>query len=604
MQAAGTTGSGGSTVQPYVVPAAVLDPGRLAAVRGTGLLDATDVGPLDHLTTLASRLLGAPLAFLTIVDDERSYWASCVGVTDGTRQNTVEESFCQYVVVDSAPFVVSDASTHPRTRDNPSVRSMGVRAWAGYPVTHPDGHTLGSFCVVDTVPRSWSDSQLDTLQVLAEAASAHVAVMSEVLEQQQQRADRDVVAAAEHGLARMAGVALLLGSVESAGELARIVLNQGLPALGASGGVLLVRADHGNEVRVVDGAGDVVGTGALSDDSRLPGLHTARTGEPVVLSRAQARAAFAPSMGELYERTGGGAWAFTPMRVGSRVIGAVGAAVADVDTFPTSGLQVLDGFSALCAQTLDRLQRQEQQRTTNRALAHMSETLQRSLLSQPTDPPGLTIAVRYEPASHAAQVGGDWYDAFVTANGRTTLTIGDISGHDSMAAAAMGQVRNLVRGLSFNSDDGPAQLLTCLDVALRGLDLDTLATAALAHVDRDGDGCRLRWSNAGHLPPLLRGPDGNVHELGGTADLMLGVDPATRRRDHGVDVAPGSTLLLYTDGLVERRGESLEDGIQRLRALFGAVGDRHPDDVCDALLGSDLTESRRDDTAVLAVRFD
>lgn len=604
MQSTGAPTSDGSAVRPYEVPAVIHDVHRLAAVRATGLLDATDIGPLDHLTRLASTLLDAPLAFLTVVDDERSYWASCVGVSDGSRQNTVEESFCQYVVADAAPFVVSDASTHPRTRDNPSVRRMGVRAWAGYPVMAADGHALGSFCVVDTTPRTWSASQLETLRVLAEAASAHVAVMTQTLAVQRDSAEREVVAAAEHGLARMAGVALLLGSVDSAGELARIVLNQGLPALGASGGVMLVRADHGGEVRVVDGAGEVVGTGALSDDTRLPGLHTARTGEPVVLTRRQAREAFAPAMGELYERTGGGAWAFTPMRVGQRVIGAVGASVADVEVFPGSGLQTLEGFSALCAQTLDRLQRQEEQRVTNRALTQMSETLQRSLLSQPAGPPDLTIAVRYEPAAHAAQVGGDWYDVFVAASGRTTLAIGDISGHDSMAAAAMGQVRNLVRGLSFNSTDGPARVLSCLDVALRALDLDTLATATIAHVETDATGRRLHWSNAGHLPPLLREPDGTVRILDGTTDLLLGVDPRTDRYDRTVGLTEGATLLLYTDGLVERRGVSLQDGIDGLQERLAEVGGGHPEQVCDALLDHRHPDARRDDTAVLVVRFD
>ncbi|WP_380165058.1 SpoIIE family protein phosphatase [Jannaschia sp. R86511] len=604
MERGAAVGTENRAEPPGRSPAAVHDPARLDAVRATGLLDALDVGSLDHLTDLAATLLGAPLAFLTVVDDERSYWASCAGVTDGTRQNTVEESFCQYVIADSAPFVVADASTHPRTRDNPSVRSMGVRAWAGYPVMSADGHALGSFCVVDTVPREWEQAQLDTLRVLAEAASAHVTVMTHTLAAEREQTRRDVVAAAEHGLARMAGVALLLGSVDSAGALARIVLHQGLPALGASGGLMLVRADTDGQVRVVDETGTVVGTGSLSDEDRLPGLHTARTGEAVLLSRGQAHDAFAPAMAELYRRTGEGAWAFTPMRVGQRVVGAVGAAVTGVDHFPASGLTVLDGFSALCAQTLDRLQRQEEQRSTNRALAHMSETLQRSLLTQPADPPGLTIAVRYEPASHAAQVGGDWYDAFVTADGRTTLAIGDISGHDSMAAAAMGQVRSLVRGLSFSTDHGPARLLTSLDVTLRALALDTLATAALAHVEAGPGGRRLRWSSAGHLPPLLREADGTVRVLDGTADLMLGVDPATDRRDLTVDLPTGSTLLLYTDGLVESRGVSLQVGIDRLRDQLADVGGQHPEQVCDALLGEQRPDGRRDDTALLVVRFD
>ena len=146
-------------------------------------------------------------------------------------------------------------------------------------------------------------------------------------------------------------------------------------------------------------------------------------------------------------------------------------------------------------------------------------------------------------AQQAAQVGGDWYDAFVTASGSTMLVVGDVSGHDQIAAATMGQVRNVLRGLAFDSEDGPADLLRRLDKALNGLELDTLATAVLARVEQPEDyradgRRRLRWTNAGHLPPLLREPDGTVHRLERGPDLLLGLIRGAERSEHTVDLVP------------------------------------------------------------------
>lgn len=156
---------------------AVLDPGRLAAVRSTGLLDTGAEGAFDHLTRVAARALGVPYAFVTIVDDQRSFWKSCYGIdaTDpAERQNQIEESFCQYVVRSDAPLVVDDAPAHPVTHDNPSIEKMGVRAWAGWPIRAADGHVLGTFCAVDVQPREWSDDAAQLLSLMADAAANEI----------------------------------------------------------------------------------------------------------------------------------------------------------------------------------------------------------------------------------------------------------------------------------------------------------------------------------------------------------------------------------------------------------------------------------------------
>lgn len=171
---------------------AVQDPERLAAVRATGLLDTGAEEPFDKLTRVAARVLGTPYAFVTIVDDKRSFWKSCYGVAavdPAERQNLVEESFCQYVVRSDAPLVVGDAPAHPVTRDNSSIDSMGVRAWAGWPIRSAAGHVLGTFCAVDLVEREWTAEDAEMLSLLADAAANEIELRGTV-EAAEAEADR------------------------------------------------------------------------------------------------------------------------------------------------------------------------------------------------------------------------------------------------------------------------------------------------------------------------------------------------------------------------------------------------------------------------------
>src|SRR5919199_3793225 len=148
----------------------------------------------------------------------------------------------------------------------------------------------------------------------------------------------------------------------------------------------------------------------------------------------------------------------------------------------------------------------------------VAETLQHSLLTPPPQPDHLQLAVRYRPAAAYQQVGGDWYDAFNQPDGATLLVIGDVVGHNVDAAAAMGQIRSILRGIAYDRPDSPARTLSRVDRVLTGLGVGSLATALVARVEQSPDqeaaGLRtLRWSSAGHLPPLLVRPDATVETL-------------------------------------------------------------------------------------------
>jgi serine phosphatase RsbU (regulator of sigma subunit) len=245
----------------------------------------------------------------------------------------------------------------------------------------------------------------------------------------------------------------------------------------------------------------------------------------------------------------------------------------------------------------------------SRRVARAALTLQRSLLSEPPAPDHLEVAVRYVPAAQDAQVGGDWYDVFQQPDGATALVIGDVVGHDTEASASMGHLRGLVRGISYDRPDSPADILTRLDRAMEGLELETLATVVVARLEQtpaefEQGITRLRWSNAGHPPPVVLFPDGTTEVLARTpAELLLGVRVDAVRRDHVVTLPRGSTVLLYTDGLVERRDQEFDVGIARLCTELPALLALSTAALTDALLASVLPEHAEDDVALIAVRL-
>ncbi|MCZ2804457.1 SpoIIE family protein phosphatase [Modestobacter sp. VKM Ac-2983] len=243
------------------------------------------------------------------------------------------------------------------------------------------------------------------------------------------------------------------------------------------------------------------------------------------------------------------------------------------------------------------------------AQATIAESLQRSLLTDPPEPDHAQILVRYLPAAEAAQVGGDWYDAFLQPGGTTMLVIGDVAGHDTAAAAAMGQLRGLLRGIAAYSNAGPVEVLRGLDESMETLMVRTIATAAIARFEQTPEELRqgvtrLVWASAGHPPPLVISPDGEITVLDdGRADLLLGVDPAAQRRERALTLQPGASVLLYTDGLIERRDATLDDGLERLVDAVAGLAGATLDELCDGVLDQMVHGRPDDDVALVAVRL-
>jgi PAS domain S-box-containing protein len=407
----------------------------------------------------------------------------------------------------------------------------------------------------------------------------------------------------------LAGVAVELSSAQTVEEISDLVIEEGLTALGADGGaVAVLDVDDVLNLRITEslGAQAVTAYAQLPLHGPLPACVAAATGDRVLLTDRSASLAFGPEMEAVVADTGCQAFASLPLRVNGRILGSLTVAWAGPHSFPVREVEILDAFAAHCAHGIERITTRQVERASAAATTRMAETLQMSLLTDPVQPDYLQIAVRYRPAAHDAKVGGDWYDAFLTADNELSLVIGDVAGHDRQAVAAMGQLRNLLRGISYTLNKPPAAILTALDTAMGHFSVGPLATAIVAQVeqtvlDKVLRRRRVQWSNAGHPPPLLLHPDGTAELLHTTPELLLGVQAGHSRTDHAAQLPVGSTLLLYTDGLVERRGEVLDDGLDRLVSAAETLTAHDLEQFCDALI-SHMGDDGDDDIALLALR--
>jgi PAS domain S-box-containing protein len=282
-----------------------------------------------------------------------------------------------------------------------------------------------------------------------------------------------------------------------------------------------------------------------------------------------------------------------------RTVGAISIyRCADRPMFDAEDVTTVSEVAARVALAVDNARLTSQHR-------QLAEGLQRSMLTDPPDADWGEIVVRYDPAVEAAEVGGDWYDAFVQPDGATMLVIGDVVGHDTEAAASMGQLRGLLRGIAYRVGAGPGDVLSGLDAAMQGLGVRAMATAAIVRLERTPRGTmRVRWSNAGHPPPLVLHGDGRVERLvGERPELMLGVDASAPRSEQVTELAAGETVLLYTDGLVEGRDLPFDEGLDLLTAAASALACRPLAELCDTVVESVRPAELQDDVALVAVRL-
>ena len=370
-------------------------------------------------------------------------------------------------------------------------------------------------------------------------------------------------------LRKLQAVTAELSNALTTSEVSRICLEHAAAMVSAPEGVVVLRPGGAGIKRL----GVVVAIGSRQEAGEIPvdaaALVTACTlGGHVVSSRG---------------------WTAFPL-----ANGALALKLPPGDEITLSDREWLDTLASQGTQALDRAGRYETERT-------IAETLQRSVL--PDRLPafhGVELAARYLPGTVGVDVGGDWYDAIRLQDGRIGLVVGDVVGKGVQAAAMMAQLRNALRAFAFEHTDCHA-VVSRLAKLVDGLAEAPFATLVYLVVDPQGGG--VQYVVAGHPPPLVRAPDGTTRFLDEGRTLPIGVDSSAGFVAGEGQLEPGSTVVLYTDGLVERRGRPLDQGLELLAATAAAAGDR-PEPLT-AMLVATLTgdEERPDDTAVLVLRL-
>ena len=329
-------------------------------------------------------------------------------------------------------------------------------------------------------------------------------------------------------------------------------------------------------------------------EAPTPGNQALRTRSVVFYDSLDALRLDFPEAAENMRSAGHESFLFVPLVAGGSTRGLVVTSWADRVALSGEDRAFIETLANQAAQALDRARHFESERT-------IAETLQRSVL--PATLPrveSLQLAARYLPGTDEVDVGGDWFDAMLLSNGRLGLAVGDVVGKGVQAAATMAQLRNALRAFALDQMK-PSSTMTRLNRLTDELSESTFATVVYAVLDPDTGVCR--FTCAGHPPPLVVHPDGRAEYLEGGRGLPLGTSPDVRYRQQTVELPVGSTLILYTDGLVERRSEPIDEGLERLReAAEEASGEpeRIVEHIIERLVGSG---GRRDDIAVLAVRM-
>ncbi|MHA3703471.1 GAF domain-containing SpoIIE family protein phosphatase [Jatrophihabitans sp. YIM 134969] len=527
----------------------------------TPLPAASDTA-FDRLASVVRRVIGVPIALVSLVDRDRQVFPGVDGLPEpwaSSRTTPLSHSFCQHVVARAEPFVVTDAVRDPRVAGNLAVPDLGVAAYAGWPIVDHDGTVAGSLCAMDTEPRTWTDDELALLQDLAAAASAELQLRA-AIEASDRAAQRWRV---------LSALSEALAAPTSTEEVAAAVSRLASTWLGASFGGITTLDDTGTTLSYVDLADDIAdnmpGGQSFPVTSTRPSALAVARRAPLFVHSVEELEALAPGSGDVARAVHGTAFAYLPLQIGARLFGSLTLMWSTPQPFDEDERDLLLGLARYTAQALERASLMAERRDVAR-------TLQTAMLPVLPEVGWLDVSGRYLPAHVTDAVGGDWFDAFTTTETpdgceHLTVVVGDVTGHDTAAAAVMGRLQATLRALAVDVPDSPDRLLTRLDQVMARTGVDRMATAVAATVSSTPDGrTELTWSNAGHLAPLYLPPSGPAEYLERPVDILLGMMTGARRESHTTTLAPGSTVLLFTDGLVERRGQALDEGLDALAA--------------------------------------
>jgi PAS domain S-box-containing protein len=463
--------------------------------------------------------------------------------------------------------------------DVPVVQTQGgkrrVILWSADPVTE-NGQLLGVLCRFRDV--TGQATSLEQAHVLLERAGHEIGTTLDIYRTAEELADLAVPELADRIVVDL---------------LDQVMQGENLPRAG-SGALQLrrvaVRDTSETRAKITFEAGDLFAA-PLTSEAALALLR----GSPLLArnpAEIRRKGPYAPGHVEAILAQGMHTFMAVPLVARGVTLGWAGFWRAEQpEPFGEAGVRLASDIASRAAVSIDNARLYTREHAT-------AITLQRSLL--PRHVPqvaGLQTAYRYQPASQDTEIGGDWFDVIALGAGQVALVVGDVTGHSIHAAATMGQLRTATAALA-RLGVPPEEIMGQLSCLVAEHDEETGATCLYAQYDPAARRCRL--TSAGHLPPALRHPDGTTEFIDVPGGVMLGAGPS-RYPATSIGLPPGSVLALYTDGLIERPGQDISDGMSRLARTMAASPAQPLDQLCDSVLAS-LGTDARDDIALLLAR--
>ena len=558
-------------------------------------LDAEPDESMDCFASLAGYLLEAPVV-VTLAEEERHLLPGLVGLGEpwaSSRQVPLPP------MKDPGVPSADEADQDPFASVARVAQALGAVSWIGAPLVDMEGTLLGFILAIDTVTRTWGDREINALRDLAHVCE--VELILRLLMEDNGRARLQDQRAYERSRLLMRTAEELAGTtdVTLVRRSAKALITLDLRTVQVE--LMLV---EGNRLRrVIDPAdpSDVEATYAECPlESDWPEAYAVRAGTIVEVPDAAAIARLSPEVRAAFSQTGLAGAVFLPLPVGRDPVGVLVLGWDAPHRMEVVERALLGSLAEYTARAVERVSY-----VSGRVQA--AHTMQKAMLTEVPRVEGLEIEALYRPAAWGATVGGDWYDVYPLIDdesGTLAITIGDITGHDLQAAIFMGQVRTMLRQADLDHPDyGPARIISAFEHANRALGLGASGTMVHAHLRPRPEGWLLTWTNAGHPRPLVASPGGIVEELA-EHDLLFHPDfPVLPRTDHRRLLEPGSTLLMFTDGLVEHRGQDMDAFIARTKRIFAAGGDTPLPELLRRIVEENVTEAGEDDIALLAVRL-
>ena len=550
-------------------------------------LDIEDL--LETLLTRVRLILDADTAAVLLLDTD-SYELvarAAKGLEEEVERGVripLGGGFAGRIAAERRPIYLPEVT--PDTVVNPILVEKGLASMLGVPLL-VEGEVQGVLHVGSLRPRVFSDDEADLLQLAGDRIALAIDHARLYESERTARAEAERQAHELRQLQEISGVAL--GRLSLDEEVLPGMLERIRDVMAADTAAILLLSPEGDELvaRAALGLEEEVERGVRVPVGRGFAGRIAEQRAPVLLEDVEQGDVVNPLLREKGMKTLLG----VPVMVDEdHVIGVLHVGSLTRRAFTTAEIDLLERAAALIGLAVDRARQH-----------NVAELLQRTLLPAGLpEVPALQMAARYLPGADDTHVGGDWYDVVTLPQGRVGIAIGDVVSRGVRAAAVMGQMRTALRAYALDGD-APGPVLDRLDRLIRGFDEREMAT--IAYVVLDPAELTLQVSVAGHLPPIVVGADGAVRRLDSVRSRPIGVTAARRFEEATDRLARGDLLVLYTDGLVERRGVPLEDGLTKLESTLSSMAGGDPEEICERLLRAAEADAVADDVAMLVIRI-